>query len=356
MSPSDHAEEIERLAERAARDPRTHTFARLADLYRKVGELDRALQVIEAGLKHHPHYLNARLVHARLLRDLGRPEEAVAAFTRVLEIDSENRVARAALEELTGEPFADEDPARSAAPPPASVGWLARLDAEWRHTVAENGADAASSDAVSAAAPPTEAPPAVDELSREASGPELPQEPRSQEEADGGDGPETLVAAAAEVDDDDAEVEVAEVDAADIAAPDEAGVAADEAREAPAETELETGTLAALYVTQGLFDQAVAIYERLLARDPYNARLAAALEDARQRGGTRRERGSPEPGPRPGAAAPPEPEPEATVETRGESAGPPFADYLKALLEGRAPVEETAGGGRRWPDWLREIG
>ncbi|MGH7542240.1 MAG: hypothetical protein ACRELC_14700, partial [Gemmatimonadota bacterium] len=94
------ADEIRRLKERSSRDPRSHTFARLADLYRKGGHLGRALDVVEAGLVHHPHYLNARIVHARVLHELGRDGEAAAAFRRVLEIDGENLVARQALEEI----------------------------------------------------------------------------------------------------------------------------------------------------------------------------------------------------------------------------------------------------------------
>ncbi|MDX1579441.1 MAG: tetratricopeptide repeat protein, partial [Gemmatimonadota bacterium] len=135
MSDRDHSEEIDRLLDRAERDPRTHTFARLADLYRKSGELDRALDVVETGLRHHPHYLNARIVHARVLRDLGRHAEAREAFERVLRIDSENLVAREALSELgaAGRPAGvrEREPRRS-------QGWLARLDADWRSANAED--------------------------------------------------------------------------------------------------------------------------------------------------------------------------------------------------------------------------
>lgn len=263
--PPDRIEEIERLVERGARDSRTHTFAQLADLYRETGQLARALEVIEAGLKHHPHYVNARLVHARLLRELERPEEASRAFARVLEIDSENQVAKeaiAGLAEGAAEPAgpADDDPGRRAA------GWLARLDADWRH------------------------------------------ETQDRHEPSGG-----------------------------------------RALRGPSGDGLETATLAALYVRQGLTEQAIGIYERLLARDPYNARLAAALESARQRGQARPDPDSP-PTPAPDVV----PAPEVSPDPR--SGDEPIREFLEALLEGRAPADDADGGREDWREWLTALG
>jgi len=289
-SPSGHLEEIRRLLERSARDPRTHTFAHLADLYRETGQLPRALEVVEAGLEHHPHYVNARLVHARILEEMGRNEEAVRAFERILEIDPENRRARESLASLTdggvacGDEVEDDEPARRAA------GWLARLDAEWRH---EEPAETPSS----AVPTPPEAP---------ASPPETP-----------ASSPETP-------------------------APD-AGT--------PRGADLETATLAALYMRQGLAEQAIGIYERLLARDPYNARLAAGLESARQRGRARAVP-NPPPDPEPPTEPRPVPEPVGAAPVSDESIG----EFLDALLEGRAPVEDPNGRRADWPRWLTELG
>jgi len=353
MRPPDLSEEIERLVERGARDPRTHTFARLADLYRKVGEMDRALEVIEAGLKHHPHYLNARLVHARLLRDLGRSDEAVVAFERVLEIDSENRVARAALDELTGpraeEPAGDAGERSASEPAPErstiapSAGWLARLDADWRHAVVENGVEGPSSAADGGPTGPEDA-----EREPPATGPDSA--------PDGG----------------------AEVAVPGVSAVRDAATPRDDVTPRPpsAERELETATLARLYVSQGLHDQAVAIYERLLARDPYNARLAAALEEARRGGPARGDAGRSTPSGRGDAARPavrdippaastalpvrPEMGDESVAPRQGattaEPSGEPIGPFLQQLLEGRAPIDGQAGTARRWPDWLRKIG
>lgn len=263
MAIENHSDEIARLIHRGEQDPRTHTFARLADLYRKAGDLDRALEVIQSGLKHHPHYLNARLVHARVLRQLGQPEAAQQAFERVLRIDSENLVARAALTELGAEvPELEAESGRPATRPdgPAAGRWLARLDADWRKVRAENGAGSGRPGEPSGSSPEDPVGPAADDLSRgrRAAG-EIDLEVVSEER----EGP----------------VERPSAEAAEAAGRD-VGEAPPPAEHS---AEVETATLAALYLRQGLFDRAIAVYERLLARDPYNARLAGALEAARRR-------------------------------------------------------------------------
>ncbi len=287
----DQREEIERLVLRGEKDPRTHTFARLADLYRKTGELDRALEVIEAGLKHHPHYLNARLVHARVLRELGRSDEAIAAFVRVLRIDSENLVARAALEEL-GAPAALAAPEENRASGPSRSGWLARLDEDWREAREDAGTEppATAADpqgaenaeevgATEGAAGSGAEPPADDVAGPAGADRPSPAEPQAvsgradAEKAPGTAPPETAGEPAASK-------EEGPSSATQAGSPEQADASKSKV------VELETATLAALYVRQGLFDAAVAIYERLLARDPYNARLATALEDARREAGS----------------------------------------------------------------------
>jgi tetratricopeptide (TPR) repeat protein len=312
-APFDRTDQIGRLVERRERNPRTHTFAELADLYRQAGELGRALEVIEDGLHHHPHFLNARLVHARLLRELGRTDEASRAFELVLEIDSQNEVARRALSEL-GHGVADITPPKppgARASVPGAAQWLARLDAEWRNGTL----------------------------------PDEPVEPPEPEE------PGEVVDA------------------------DELEPMIRPSGERRAGDDLETATLAQLYVSQGLIEQAIGIYERLLARDPYNARLAAALEDVRGRG-----KGSPEvsrpslpprpverEGPRVGlddsgaiidesGSADVAPVPSAPQPTPEPDPDTPISEFLQALLEGRAQVEEGRDHPIDWPEWLRELG
>jgi len=89
--------EIQRLEEQFAAHPGSLLFARLADLLRKSGELDRALDVVEEGLSQHPDYLSAHIVHARTFEDMGREVQAREAYRGVLDVDAQNLVALRAL-------------------------------------------------------------------------------------------------------------------------------------------------------------------------------------------------------------------------------------------------------------------
>lgn len=261
MPPDEYADEIDRLEARSASDPRTHTFARLADLYRKAGELQRALEVVESGLRHHPHYLNARIVHARLLRELGRQGEAISAFERVLRIDSQNLVAQAALDELReGEAGRTPGATEVSEPRPAASGWLARLEEDW-HSGRGRGDEPEAAYPEGATPPETGPPGELGEPGESGeTGASEPDEPET-----GAPEPDTPVRAP----------EPETVASRSAASPRPRAAIRREGGD------LETATLAELYARQGLFDEAIGIFERLLARDPYNARLAAALEDAR---------------------------------------------------------------------------
>ena len=331
--------------QRRERDPRTHTFATLADLYFEMGELDQALEVVEDGLRHHPHFLNARLVQAKLLRELGRDRDAAAAFRQVLEIDSENRAARAALAELVDgvETVARTEGSRAAdRRPRAAAQWLARLDDEWR-----NGAVSGQVGAVGDRDVPGSDQSAVGSAEAEASS----------------EGPGPVASP---------------VDVEDETPGDGAGVGDETAGRGgkmkirgSSDGDLETATLAQLYVSQGLVDQAIGIYERLLARDPYNARLAASLEEVRQR--ARTENVAPRET-RP--ARPPRPRLDPDRDGNGASAGeggraeaavqsPPDHDpttdttireFLRALIEGEAPAGAARDADVDWQAWLRDLG
>ena len=104
MGPDSPAsDEIRRFEEQYRRQPESLVFARLADAYRKAGEPERALAVLEEGLLRHPDYPSGHIVRARALRDLGRVDETLQSFRRVLELDGANLVA---IRELAG--LADE--------------------------------------------------------------------------------------------------------------------------------------------------------------------------------------------------------------------------------------------------------
>src|SRR5687768_1481554 len=90
-------DEISKLEALYSDNPEGRVFTLLAEAYRKGGELDRAREVLEHGLKKHSEYASAYVVLGRVLLDLQQGEDAVDAFTRVLQLDPENLVALRAL-------------------------------------------------------------------------------------------------------------------------------------------------------------------------------------------------------------------------------------------------------------------
>jgi tetratricopeptide (TPR) repeat protein len=103
MSSDSTSAEIHRFERRYAAEPGSLVFARLADAYRRAGQLDRGLEVVEEGLAKHPDYLSAHLVHARILRTLERLDAAAGAVERALALDEQNLVALRARAELAME-------------------------------------------------------------------------------------------------------------------------------------------------------------------------------------------------------------------------------------------------------------
>ena len=270
--PTDHqSEEIAQLLRRTESEPRTHAFARLAELYRKRGDLERALHVVRDGLAHHPHYLAARLVHARVLRELGRTEASTIEFERILAVDAEHPAARAALGR-PGSPDRPEVRWGEAARAAAARRWLSGLEEAWLPEGSGNEPSATSP----------------------------PREP----------------------------------------------VATSPSRSEP---DLDTVTLAALYARQGLFDEAIAVYERMLARDPGNTRLSVALEETRRMA---REAAGPResPGPRPALAI----DPVGAATGIAATDAVTIREQLRRILDGESPEGPFMEESRR--EWLDGLG
>ncbi len=97
MAPS---REIEKLQRRWQENRLGLTFAPLAEAYRKEGMLPEALELLEAGLAHHPNYVPAHIVRGRCWVDSGSDAAAEASFGRVLDLDPENGIALKGLAEI----------------------------------------------------------------------------------------------------------------------------------------------------------------------------------------------------------------------------------------------------------------
>ncbi len=108
--------EIEKLEQRYRENP-DQWFAALADSYRKAGNLDLALDVVQAGLQKRPNYVSGHIVLGRCL--LQKPDDAAAtaAFEKVLGLDAENVIALKALSEIAERATRVDDARR----------WLTRL-------------------------------------------------------------------------------------------------------------------------------------------------------------------------------------------------------------------------------------
>lgn len=104
--------EIEKLERRYAENPQGLTFAPLAEVYRKNGEAQRALELLEPGLALHPDYIPASIVLGRCHLDLGDTEAAEKAFLHVLSLDGENVIALKALADLSERLLRFEDTER----------------------------------------------------------------------------------------------------------------------------------------------------------------------------------------------------------------------------------------------------
>jgi tetratricopeptide (TPR) repeat protein len=93
--------EIEKLERRYAENPQGLTFAPLAEVHRKNGDVPRALELLKPGLSLHPDYIPASIVLGRCHLDLGDLPAAETAFTHVLGLDGENVIALKALADIT---------------------------------------------------------------------------------------------------------------------------------------------------------------------------------------------------------------------------------------------------------------
>jgi tetratricopeptide repeat protein len=92
--------EIEKLERRYAENPHGLTFAPLAEVHRKNGDVGRALELLKAGLELHPNYIPASIVLGRCHWDGGDLPAAESAFAHVLRLDDENVIALKSLADI----------------------------------------------------------------------------------------------------------------------------------------------------------------------------------------------------------------------------------------------------------------
>jgi tetratricopeptide (TPR) repeat protein len=244
--PSETREELEKLERKHAENPEGRYFVPLANAFRKVGEVDRAMTMLRSGLAKHPDYLSAHIVLGRCLADAGELAEAEAEFRHVLSLDPQNLVALRTLGELA-----------------TSSGKVDEARQWYRDLLAVDPMN-------------EEARRALDSLQSSPPGPTAEGEPASAPEAAPTRTPDPAAAAASG----HPEAAVAEDDARS-GGPRAVGQArpAEADGEAPGDEPVAvvTETIAELYTRQGFYERAADVYHELIRRRGSDSRLEERL-------------------------------------------------------------------------------
>ncbi len=84
---------VEQLEKIVNRSPGSPAFARLADIYRSQGHVDKAIQLCESGTKNNPSYSTGHLLLGRCYFEKERTDDALGEFETVLKLDWKNLFA-----------------------------------------------------------------------------------------------------------------------------------------------------------------------------------------------------------------------------------------------------------------------
>jgi len=243
--------EIKAFEERLAANPDSFCFARLAEIYLKVGLTDDALHVARKGVTKHPGHIAGQRALALACHAKGLTDECRAALEQVVAAMPEDGDAL----KLLGRIYAGSGNDRAAIRVLNTVLDLNPDDEECRlelETIERNGPQAA----VAGFEP--------------AAGGLIPPPQRREAEAVAFDDEEEIIE----------DLEILELDEGDlveeVSPGDEEEV---EQAEAVHHDPLSTTTLAELYVQQGFVSRALEIYRSILADDPANSVALARVAE-----------------------------------------------------------------------------
>jgi tetratricopeptide (TPR) repeat protein len=271
------------------RDPEGRGFVPLADAYRRAGDLEQALELLNDGLGRHPDFSPGHVVAARLYGEQGLFAESEIAARSALELDPENVDAMGTLI-VALEERGEVDEARGL------HNHLSVLDPEPgdepESVVEEEVADfaALAPDEPEDAAAEADASLSDDDVTDFGSlAPDEPplEEPAAEEEVLGVDAlaPEDIEPEMVDLDPFEPMDELAAHAPDDTDVDDEEAATAEEEAlaDAPAEHALadpiNTRTMAELYVTQGLWSRAVEVYRNLVDASPDKDALQMRLDE-----------------------------------------------------------------------------
>ena len=92
--------DIKKFEEALAKEPGSYCFAPLAEIYRRLGLLDEAIQVAKKGCELHPDYVGGFMALGRAYFDKGMKEESRGALEKVVAFTPDNLLARRLLGQI----------------------------------------------------------------------------------------------------------------------------------------------------------------------------------------------------------------------------------------------------------------
>ena len=92
--------EIKKHEETLVKEPKSYCFAPLAELYRKVGQLDDAIKVATRGCEMHPDYVGGHMALGRAYYEKGMKQESRGALEKVVQVTPDNILAQKLLSQI----------------------------------------------------------------------------------------------------------------------------------------------------------------------------------------------------------------------------------------------------------------
>lgn len=265
---------FEKLEKICAKNPTSILFARLADGLLQKGEVKRAIDVCRLGLRYRPSYVAGHVVMGKCHLSSGRLEEARQEFQKVLQLDADHPVALWQLglidlemgwEDLALQHFKRAytlDPFNS-----ALAQRIANLQNALQH---EPLPSVPTQDGLGFEEDTDDTNPERSDLAIENISVPVPDRDENSAKS------ETIETKTAKLETSTSEPET-------LATLVEAIDRSESAEALPVDVvePIATVTLAELYVGQGLIRPAMAVLERVLARNPENKKVKARLEELR---------------------------------------------------------------------------
>ncbi len=84
---------VQRLENKLKIKPNSLVFSRLADSYRKSGDVQQAIAICSRGLELHPDYVTGRIILGRCYLEQENFNDAIKEFTQVCRLDRHNQIA-----------------------------------------------------------------------------------------------------------------------------------------------------------------------------------------------------------------------------------------------------------------------